>query len=55
MYSIGSILFNAIVGLGQTMWSLVIEIASCIAFVGFLLALLYALDIYNLALSRLAK
>ena len=55
MYSIGSILFNAIVGLGQTMWSLVIEIASCIAFVGLLLALLYAMEISNLALSWLSE
>ena len=32
LYSTGTILFNAIVGLGQTTWSLVIEILSCVGF-----------------------
>ena len=31
LYSIGTILFNAIVGLGQTSWSLVIEVVAALA------------------------
>ncbi|MEC8835754.1 MAG: MATE family efflux transporter, partial [Bacteroidota bacterium] len=49
MYSIGTIFFNAIVGLGQTAWSLVIEIVSCIGFIAFLILLFYGINCTSLA------
>ena len=49
VYSIATILFNAIVGLGQTSWSLVIEIVSCIGFIGFLTSLFYGFNCSSLA------
>ena len=49
MYSIGTILFSAIVGLGQTAWSLVIEIVSCIGFIAFLILLFYGINCTSLA------
>ena len=49
IYSIGTILFNAIVGLGQTSWSLVIEVLSCIGFIAFLILLFYGVNCTSLA------
>lgn len=49
LYSTGTILFNAIVGLGQTTWSLVIEILSCVGFMVSLIVIFYGLDCNSLA------
>ena len=55
LYSIGTILFNAIVGLGQTFWSLVIEVVSCIGFIAFLILLFYGVHCKSLAWGGLVR